>query len=415
MNIGISIYILQILIGVSCFKGQLNPIKSNNGTILAETIIGKTESEYSPFKHCGTDCIYTPGRTIGTIEIRKKFSWKVYNTFCPGGIDVFEALNEYPGTLKACKFLSTGTRFYAHGFKSGPGTSTDSCPDFLEAYQGVRGFSRGLIQFVCIDWSAIAKLKISNKLAHLGVYDEQAKMAIDVGQWLGFWLHDLSQTTNLPGSDIRLIGHSLGAHLMGMAARTFEGLGQNGKIGHLMGLDPAGPVFVQNEWGLKHHMIKKTDATWVQIIHTNGGFDPHVNILTKTRLGDLHQLGDIDFYVNGGSLQPCYTPGKQGWEELKKCSHMKAIDYYINSIHRPHRYKQGRQCETAKKCNEEILVKDGKQNHMGEWADVNKNGLYEINIECWPKGAKCIMGTNCFKCCDDWHHARWYHFRGTCN
>jgi len=58
------------------------------------------------------------------------------------------------------------------------------------------------------------------------------------------------------------------------------------------GLDPAGPFFsLQPEDRLR---LDKTDATFVDIYHSNRG-----------ALGDSsHQTGDINVYINGGDNQP---------------------------------------------------------------------------------------------------------------
>lgn len=59
----------------------------------------------------------------------------------------------------------------------------------------------------------------------------------------------------------------------------------------LLGLDPARPLI--NEYGSKYFRLTKDDAHLVQIIHTNAGF-----------LGDVDQIGHVDFCVNGGQNQP---------------------------------------------------------------------------------------------------------------
>ncbi|CAG2062982.1 unnamed protein product, partial [Timema podura] len=55
------------------------------------------------------------------------------------------------------------------------------------------------------------------------------------------------------------------------------------------GLDPAGPLYINVA---PEHHLDAGDAAHVQVIHTNGG-----------TLGWRDDLGDIDFYPNGGSKQ----------------------------------------------------------------------------------------------------------------
>lgn len=56
------------------------------------------------------------------------------------------------------------------------------------------------------------------------------------------------------------------------------------------GLDPALPFFatLKNEWKLD-----PSDATFVDIIHTSAG-----------SFGKIEAAGHVDFYVNGGIMQP---------------------------------------------------------------------------------------------------------------
>lgn len=80
------------------------------------------------------------------------------------------------------------------------------------------------------------------------------------------------------------LGHSLGAHMCGYAARKFKEL--TGKqIPRLVGLDPARPCFNEGE---RLGGLKKDDAAFVEIIHSNPGI-----------LGIRESIGTVDFYPNG--------------------------------------------------------------------------------------------------------------------
>lgn len=57
------------------------------------------------------------------------------------------------------------------------------------------------------------------------------------------------------------------------------------------GLDPARPLI--DRFASKYFRLTKDDAQQVQIVHTNAGF-----------LGEVNQVGHLDFCVNGGQLQP---------------------------------------------------------------------------------------------------------------
>lgn len=104
------------------------------------------------------------------------------------------------------------------------------------------------------------------------------------------------------------VGHSLGAHICGMVSNHLDAK-QHRIVGKktalcsqsfsrftnltffLLGLDPARPLI--DRFASKYFRLTKDDAHQVQIIHTNAGF-----------LGEVNQVGHVDFCVNGGIMQP---------------------------------------------------------------------------------------------------------------
>ena len=79
------------------------------------------------------------------------------------------------------------------------------------------------------------------------------------------------------------IGHSLGAHVCGFT-------GKARKLTGIIGLDPAGPIF---EYNSEEMRLNRNDADMVYVIHTNTDW-----------LGIWTNIGDIDYYPNGGENQP---------------------------------------------------------------------------------------------------------------
>lgn len=92
-------------------------------------------------------------------------------------------------------------------------------------------------------------------------------------------------------SELQIVGHSLGAHIAGLAGKQLT----VGKVAVIIGLDPAGPLFSVNKVDKR---LDRTDADYVQIIHTDGG---HFSI--------KYPIGHADFYPNGGTEQPGCSPG----------------------------------------------------------------------------------------------------------
>ena len=60
------------------------------------------------------------------------------------------------------------------------------------------------------------------------------------------------------------------------------------------GLDPAGPYFTATK---NEAHLDKTDAKYVDIIHTNAGY-----------VGTADVVGHTDFFPNGGSVQTGCAP-----------------------------------------------------------------------------------------------------------
>lgn len=107
-------------------------------------------------------------------------------------------------------------------------------------------------------------------------------------------------------------GHSLGAHVVGIAGKHV----QSGTLPKIIGLDPANPLFNYREPATR---IAVGDALSVETIHTNAG-----------TLGFSAPLGDATFYPNGGRSQPgC------GLDLAGTCAHSRAHEMYCESINTP--------------------------------------------------------------------------------
>ncbi|KAK0078925.1 hypothetical protein PV325_001928, partial [Microctonus aethiopoides] len=130
---------------------------------------------------------------------------------------------------------------------------------------------------------------------------------------------------------IHMIGHSLGAHICGVAAKEFKKVPTAWKIKRITGLDPAQPCIVNTEFSLDIN-----DAVFVDIIHTNG------RLLSELGFGLPDAIGHVDFYPNGGKTQPgCvrldefpyhYLGIPKSFIEQAICSHGRAYLYFTESI-----------------------------------------------------------------------------------
>lgn len=86
---------------------------------------------------------------------------------------------------------------------------------------------------------------------------------------------------------LHFIGHSLGSHICGYAAKEIKKRQNKWIVQRITGLDPAQPCFANSDPALK---LDQDDAPFVDIIHTNG------RVLTKLGLGMPHPIGiSIEF------------------------------------------------------------------------------------------------------------------------
>lgn len=161
-------------------------------------------------------------------------------------------------------------------------------------------FIRNNVNLFIVDWSRPA-----NKF-----YLSAKNSVVPVGELVGNFITKIQNAYGLDGSNFVLIGHSLGAHVVGSAGATVQD-----KVAHIIGLDPAGPLF-----SLKHpeNRLDISDGKFVQVIHTNGNL-----------LGFASSIGDVDYFPNGGMSQPgC------GWDLAGTCAHSKAYLYLAEAFRR---------------------------------------------------------------------------------
>lgn len=140
--------------------------------------------------------------------------------------------------------------------------------------------------------------------------------------------------------DVHLIGHSLGAQICGYAGERLD------KVGRITGLDPAGPYF---EWLPSWVRLDKTDAEFVDVIHTNA-----LTLIPYLGLGVEQPAGHIDFYPNGGKKQPKCDQQKytsiiidgfpEGLRRFVECDHQRAADFFTASINHYKNIPVGYKC-----------------------------------------------------------------------
>ena len=140
------------------------------------------------------------------------------------------------------------------------------------------------------------------------------------------------------------------------------------KIGRATGLDPARPYF--EDWAERYERLDKTDADFVDVIHTNAGD------FWDGCLAIPWQLGHVDFYPNGGEHMAGCADWKpsESWNMFKivkymvnACSHKKAWEYYQESIknYKNPNYFLAQKCSSFEeymdsKCTNEVTLPMGE-------------------------------------------------------
>ena len=111
-----------------------------------------------------------------------------------------------------------------------------------------------------------------------------------VGRAIAYMLNELIIKYDFDPSLFTCAGHSLGGQVCGYAGK-FSFTEWGWKLGRITGMDPAGPQF---ELTSTEVHIYRTDADFVDIIHTDGGPE------SRGFKGMEKPVGDADFYPDGG-------------------------------------------------------------------------------------------------------------------
>ncbi|KAH8281617.1 hypothetical protein KR054_001782 [Drosophila jambulina] len=191
------------------------------------------------------------------------------------------------------------TKILVHGWKSS--TMSNSIQSIRGAY-----IERGQVNVFAINWKDQA-----DNIYYL----TPARYTVQVGRAVAKLIDLLVEEKDADPQRIHLIGHSLGAHIMGYAGSYTKY-----RVNRITGLDPARPAF-EDCIGPENH-LDDTDANFVDVIHSCAGY-----------LGFRRPIGMVDFYPNGGG------PPQPGCKELSQiftgCSHGRSYEYYAESINSP--------------------------------------------------------------------------------
>ncbi|KZC05204.1 Pancreatic lipase-related protein 2 [Dufourea novaeangliae] len=157
---------------------------------------------------------------------------------------------------------------------------------------------------IIVDWSSIAKNLI---------YSKVAKSVPTVAEGVARFVNFLRVRSDLRPSALKMIGHSLGAHVASLAAKIVS---QSSQVSEVVALDPAKPMFESKG---PDDRVDRSHARNVQVVHTCAGL-----------LGMDSAVGTSDFYANGGSSQPGCSS-----DLLGSCAHGRSYEYFSESVTNP--------------------------------------------------------------------------------
>ncbi|NP_001291510.1 phospholipase A1 precursor [Solenopsis invicta] len=207
------------------------------------------------------------------------------------------------GNQQSCQDINASLPvvFITHGFTSSAQVSTFK--DLANAF-----VQKGHTAFI-VDWSEAA---CTDGLpgVQFAEYNAAASNTYDIGQLMAKYTVDLMNKCKIPLNNIQYVGHSLGSHVCGFAAKHVKKL-INKTMPYILALDPADPSFGSNKCGER---ICKSDAKRIVVFKTS--------ILG---IGE-NIIGHLLIVFDGGKSQPACS-----WYDVP-CSHSESIVYATGMV-----------------------------------------------------------------------------------
>ncbi|XP_055354916.1 inactive pancreatic lipase-related protein 1-like [Paramacrobiotus metropolitanus] len=194
-----------------------------------------------------------------------------------------------PASIAASAFRpNRPTRVIAHGF-----TMSGMAQSIQRIKNSILRRERENVNVIIVDYE---------RAAQEPQYWEAAANSQVVGAQLARVIDHLINLKQARAGNFHLIGISLGCQVSAHAGKKLKEF-RNERPGKITALDPAGPLF---EGFPSVARLAKGDADFVEAYHGNG------LPLYGGGLGMWSQVGDIDFYPNGGEEQPSCPPALWG-------------------------------------------------------------------------------------------------------
>jgi len=256
-----------------------------------------------------------------SLSLRTRFILK--NKAFPDGIELPDC--NFDGEIKESFKTNTGGEtikeqgkvfFIVHGWKD------DYNYTWVRNLQIALQLKQPLSHVVLVDWSPVSKLKQPQQ------YPVALASIRPIGLIMAGLLCRMKEALGVRMEDVHIIGHSLGAHLAGMAGTELRRV-CGATVGRITGLDPGSGLLWDAPDGA---ILDKTDAAFVDIIHTNGKAFTLQQMMAALSSGkpDIvprglpRSTGHVDFWPNGGEQQPgC---------DSQTCSHHRVHWVFLSTV-----------------------------------------------------------------------------------
>ncbi|XP_011882367.1 PREDICTED: phospholipase A1-like [Vollenhovia emeryi] len=225
---------------------------------------------------------------------------------------------------------------------------------------------KGYIVF-SVDWSQGACTNMPNSD---GVKEKTlaVRNAVAAGQRVARFVTKLVTECKFPLANVIFLGHSLGSHVAGFAAKVIQQL-ELGTIPLIIVGDPID--FVQGDPLTTPFSSRKcndrlcyTDTSCLKVLHSSSD-------------GIGTRMGHLDLQFNDGQTQPsCW------WDATPACSHLIVIEYILkvfeNKCSFPGVHFNGPSCSSPNETNF-ILVNDNLLD-----ISCSIQGEYYVFVDCYP-------------------------------
>lgn len=199
-----------------------------------------------------------------------------------------------------------------------------------------------------------------------------------VGRVIANFVYYLTSAIGVNLENIRFIGHSLGAQVLGYAGKSYKSM-FNKTLKTITGIDPAGPGFCNCD---VQSRLSRSDADCVEILHTTESY------------GCSCAMGTVDYYINGGVVQPgCNDSIVPTWSR-PYCSHDFGTYFFANVIKTGTNDCNAQFCPSRVNCD----VAANPLQQIGSDSTCMRQGMFYLQTNPLGSPKMCKGSSGAVKC-----------------